>query len=103
MSEIKNGRLGLYGKVLQIEQLGFKGLKPSILQTLSFHGHPLRRLISWNLTTPCLVVTGGVTESSQLKLDQLAFGRSVICSFTYLLTRTNARMPSALCVTLRAW
>ena len=26
MSEIKNGRLGLYGKVQQFEELGFKGL-----------------------------------------------------------------------------
>jgi len=26
MSEIKNGRLGMYGKVQQTEKLGFKGL-----------------------------------------------------------------------------
>jgi len=26
MSEIKNGRFGLYGKVQQLKKLGFKGL-----------------------------------------------------------------------------
>jgi len=28
MSEIKNSRLGLYGKVYKFEELGIKGLKP---------------------------------------------------------------------------
>ena len=31
MSEIKNGRLGLYGKVQKFEELGFKGLSRSTL------------------------------------------------------------------------
>ena len=37
MSEIKNGRLGLYGKVQQLEELGFKGLKTLLFAV--FHSH----------------------------------------------------------------
>jgi len=33
MSEIKNGRLGLYGKVKQFEELGFKGMPARLTHT----------------------------------------------------------------------
>jgi len=37
-------------------------LKPSFSESISLHSHLffLLRLISWNLTTQCLAVTGGV-------------------------------------------
>jgi len=34
MSEIENGRLGLYGIVEQLKELGFKGLMLSLLLSL---------------------------------------------------------------------
>jgi len=49
-------------------------LKPSFTQTLSLHSHlSLLRLISWNLTTQCLTVTGSGSIAQCGRLSQLGF------------------------------
>ena len=58
-------------------------IKPSLAQSLSLHSHPLLRLISWNLTTRCLAVTGGGRVGECGRLSQLAFGSTTCYTHVY--------------------
>jgi len=54
-------------------------LKPSFSQRLYLHSHRMLRLVSGNLTTRCLAVTGGGSISPNWLVPvQLAFGRTKV-------------------------
>ena len=67
-------------------------LKPSFSQSLSLHRHQfnsLLRLISWNLTTRCLTVTGGGSVDDCSRLSQTSWllnSLEHIVMFAHLLT-----------------